>query len=50
MPVVVGELGQLPVALAPGGAGPEDALQPSGLAGAELQLGARALGVRPALT
>jgi hypothetical protein len=50
MPVVVGELGQLAVALAPGGAGPEDALQPPGLAGTKLQFGAHPLGVRPALT
>lgn len=50
MPVVVGELGQLPVPLAPQGPGPEDPFQPPGLAGAEIEFGAGALGVRPALT
>ena len=50
MPVVVGELGQLAVALAPGSSGSEDALKPSGLAGAQVQFGAGALRVRPALT
>jgi len=47
---MVGELWELAVALAPGGAGPEDALQPPGLAGTKLQFGAHPLGVRPALT
>ena len=47
---MVGELGQLPVPLAPEGPGPEDPLQPSGLAGAKVEFGAGAFRVRPALT
>ena len=50
VPVVVGELGQLAVALAPGGAGPHHPLQSSGLARAQVEFYAGPLRVRPALS
>jgi hypothetical protein len=47
---MVGELGQLAVALAPEGAGPHHPLQSSGLAGSQVEFQAGPLRVRPALT